>query len=93
MMPHPLDSFVDHLVTLVADRVLERLERSGRFAATPPPGTAPYDDPNYVTTRQAAGMLGITKRQLDELRRQGRGPQWVMLNGCIRYPLSTLPDR
>ena len=92
-MAHPLDSFVEHLVSLVTDRVVEHLERSGRLAA-PTPRAAHHDDPNYVTTRQAAGMIGITKRQLESLRRQGRGPKWVVTgDGCVRYPLSTLLDR
>lgn len=57
-------------------------------AATPErPVVAPT---RYLTTREAAGLLGVSERHLAALRASGSGPEFVRIGAAIRYPFDGL---
>ena len=46
-----------------------------------------------VTTTQAAEMLALKPRTLEDLRMDGRGPRFVRLgHRCVRYSHAALAD-
>ncbi len=63
-----------------------------RRAADPAP--APSD---FLTTREAAALLGVSAGHLKALRAEGRGPRCVRVGRSVRYRRSDLsvvpPDR
>jgi excisionase family DNA binding protein len=46
--------------------------------------------PEYLTTREAAAVLGVSERHLKTLRSEGRGPRFVRVGRSVRYPRETL---
>lgn len=42
----------------------------------------------YVTPQDLAARLAVSTRALENMRRTGRGPAFVRLPGCVRYPLA-----
>jgi predicted site-specific integrase-resolvase len=40
--------------------------------------------------KEAAGMLGVAARTLEEWRRQGRGPRWIRAGRIVLYPVDGL---
>ena len=54
----------------------------------PPPGQL------FLTTEQAAAVLGISKLTLERLRRQGgkQSPPYSMVGGVIRYVSTALEE-
>lgn len=60
--------------------------------AAPPANDAPAaaPEPEYVGTREAARLLGVSPRTLEGLRARGEGPPCVRIGKAVRYPLATL---
>lgn len=50
----------------------------------------PVQKPITYTTSQAAEQSGRPVEQLDQLREQGIGPQYIWLNGSPRYAPESL---
>lgn len=46
--------------------------------------------PEYLSTKQAAALLGVSVKHLETLRARGEGPPHVRLGKAIRYPRATL---
>ncbi|MEW7984562.1 MAG: helix-turn-helix domain-containing protein [Candidatus Thiodiazotropha sp.] len=50
---------------------------------------------NYklLSTSDAAELLGITTRKLEQMRQQGNGPKFIKLSPkCVRYRIKELVD-
>jgi hypothetical protein len=59
------------------------------------PAQAPASDaPEYLTTREAAALLGVNAKALAALRTAGKGPRFVRVGHAVRYPRAslTLPE-
>lgn len=62
-------------------------------AAPPPPASTtaePSDAPAYLTTAEAAALLGVSVRTLESLRAAGTGPRFVRVGRAVRYPREAL---
>lgn len=77
----------------------ERLALAGEGSAPAPPAppvavpspTAPANDaPDFLTTKQAAALLGVSVKHLEGLRARGGGPPFVRVGHAVRYPRATL---
>lgn len=44
----------------------------------------------YLTTREAAQRLNISKRFLENARRGGEGPRFIAMGSAIRYAVADL---
>lgn len=60
----------------------------GPALAAPPP--TPTNAPEYVSTAEAATILGISRRTLEGLRAKGQGPECVRIGKRVLYPLASL---
>lgn len=47
-------------------------------------------EPEYLTTAQAATLLGVSVKHLETLRVRGGGPPFERLGRAIRYPRAAL---
>ena len=56
------------------------------LAAAPPEGTPAT--PEYLTTRQAAELLGLSVKGLEAMRARGDGPRYIRVGHRVRYPAS-----
>jgi excisionase family DNA binding protein len=45
-----------------------------------------------LTTHEASGYLGLSRRTLERLRVEGTGPKFVKMGRCVRYIKSNLDD-
>ena len=75
----------------VSDRQAQlQRELASALAASAAPAEAPARpaaaSPRYLSTREAAEMLGTTPRALDAMRRRGTGPAYVLVGRRVRYP-------
>lgn len=52
------------------------------------PAPAPAE---YLTTAEAARLLGVSERHLERLRAVGRGPRWVTIGRSVRYARGDVP--
>ncbi|HTV19628.1 MAG TPA: helix-turn-helix domain-containing protein [Polyangiaceae bacterium] len=53
---------------------------------SPAPASAtPVEQPEFLDTRAAATLLGMTPKALESLRARGRGPAFVQIGRSIRY--------
>jgi hypothetical protein len=74
----------------------ERLALAEGAAPAPPAlaaanDTRPVDaEPEYVGTRDAARLLGISARTLEGLRLRGEGPPCIRIGRRVLYPLASL---
>ena len=57
-----------------------------RAATAEAPARPVVASPRFLTTREAAEMLGTTPRALDAMRRRGTGPAYVLVGRRVRYP-------
>lgn len=55
--------------------------------ASPAPSSG---TPEYLTTKQAAELLGLSVKGLEAMRAQGRGPKFIRIGHRIRYRRSDL---
>lgn len=53
-------------------------------AAAPAAPTEP--SPEYLTPKDAAAHVGVSVRTLENLRRAGKGPEFVRFGRAVRYP-------
>lgn len=90
-------SLLDALASAVAQRVVEQLrEPSGALAKTlPEQPPAKYEapkaaGPEYLSTAEAAALLGMTVKGLEGMRAKGTGPKFFRVGGRIRYRRSDL---
>lgn len=90
------------LAAVAADlaRCAQRLSLlAARLADTPKPeppkpqrGTPVWDGPpEWLDTKQAAKIMGVTVKGLESLRMRGVGPKYVRIGRSIRYRLQDLP--
>lgn len=59
-----------------------------------PPGAAPavaVSLPEYLTTAQAAALLGVSTKGLEAMRARGAGPRFVRIGKGVRYRACDLP--
>lgn len=73
----------------------DRLSGAGTYprpsdVAPAQPEREPTAEPEYLTTREAAAMLGVSVKHLEALRRRQKGPPFVRIGKAVRYPRSTL---
>ena len=63
-----------------------------RLAAAPAvvPAGAPAALPEYLTTAQAAALLGVSRKGLEQMRARGGGPPFLRVGKAVRYPRATL---
>lgn len=66
---------------------LARALRSAPAEAPARPKDAPLA---YLTTAEAADVLGVSTRTLEALRADGKGPRYVRIGKSVRYPESTV---
>jgi hypothetical protein len=52
----------------------------------PAPAPPPPSASEYLNTREAAELLGVSARTLEGLRAAGRGPVHVRIGRVVRYP-------
>jgi predicted DNA-binding transcriptional regulator AlpA len=45
----------------------------------------------YLTTREAAALLGVSVKGLAAMRARGAGPKYVRIGNRVRYVASELP--
>jgi hypothetical protein len=100
-MAHPIEQLLDALTDVIADKVAARLglrpivkavARSLLQAAeaAPEASAAPVE---YLTTQQAAALLGLTTRGLEGMRAKGTGPKSHKYGGRVRYRRSDLEPK
>lgn len=76
--------------------IAELEERLAEIDATPandvaapapasPPERAPAPAAEYLDTREAAALLGVSVKTLEGLRRRGGGPPFVRVGKVVRY--------
>jgi hypothetical protein len=59
--------------------------------AAPPANDAPPPAlPEYLSTKQAAALLGVSVKHLEGLRARGSGPPFVRIGHAVRYPAAEL---
>lgn len=80
------EDFIEELVDRIAARVAERiLHATVALPRTP--------QPEYLSTKQAATLLGLGRSTLECWRGHGRGPKFIKLpgaGGVVRYSRSDL---
>jgi excisionase family DNA binding protein len=54
------------------------------------PACPANDVPEYLTTAEAAKVLGVSECHLKALRAEGRGPAFLRLGKAVRYPRASL---
>jgi len=75
---------------------LLRLQTAANSNAAPPPVAAtpspapPASGPEYLTTAEAAELLGVTVKGLEGMRTRGKGPPFIRVGGRVRYCVSDL---
>ncbi|MCG7980294.1 MAG: helix-turn-helix domain-containing protein [Candidatus Thiodiazotropha endolucinida] len=53
----------------------------------------PIDNYKLLNTSDAAELLGITTRKLEQMRQHGNGPKFIKLSPkCVRYRIKELVD-
>jgi excisionase family DNA binding protein len=77
------EDLIDRIATRIAERVAERIP-------APPSPIAVPQQPEYLTTRQAAKVLALGTSTLEGWRSRGEGPAWVKIGTAIRYSRSDL---
>jgi hypothetical protein len=79
------------LASIVARAVAEALATAPANDAPPAPApSTPAIDTTgsaaeYLTTRQAADLLGLSVKGLEAMRAAGRGPKFVRIGHRVRY--------
>lgn len=77
------------LATLATRQAALTAELAAALRA-PSPAPVAAAAPEYLTTREAAVLLGVSTRTLEALRRAGQGPRFVRCGRAVRYPRDTL---
>jgi hypothetical protein len=75
------------LATLAARQAALTAELAEALRVAPAPAPpAPAAGPEYLTTAEVAGLLGVTVKGLERLRADGRGPRYIRVGRMVRYP-------
>jgi excisionase family DNA binding protein len=77
------------LASLSAQRAALETELAAALRVPAPARLAP-ELPEYLTTREAAALVGVSVRTLEALRAEGRGPRFVRIGRAVRYPRDTV---
>lgn len=90
MTRSPSDVLAD-LAALATRQAALTAELARALATASAPAQSPASDaPEYLTTREAAALLGVSTRTLEALRAEGRGPRYVRVGRAVRYPRDTV---
>lgn len=90
MTRSPSDVLAD-LAALATRQAALTAELARALAEASAPAQAPASAaPEYLTTREAAALLGVSTRTLEALRAEGRGPRHVRIGRAVRYPRDTV---
>jgi excisionase family DNA binding protein len=83
---------VAELAALAARQAELTAELAEAMRAAPVPAPLPVagDAPEYLTTDEAAALLGVSASHLKALRAEGRGPHHVRVGRAVRYPRAAL---
>lgn len=65
-------------------------ELARSLVAAPAAPPVPSDAPEFLTTAEAAALLGVSASHLKALRAEGRGPHHVRVGRSVRYPRAAL---
>lgn len=76
----------DELATLIQRAVREALAQQPQPTAV----QAPEPAAEYLNTKDAAKLLGISTKGLEGLRARGDGPKYIRIGKAIRYRRSDL---
>jgi excisionase family DNA binding protein len=77
-------ALADSLGALMADLVADgALNLSGM-----PRATATAKPAEYITAKQLAERLGLSRQTIDSWRYQGTGPRWRKLGRVVRYSVA-----
>jgi hypothetical protein len=60
---------------------------------TPPPPAAQHAVPEYLDTKAAATLLGVSPKGLEAMRARGEGPPFIRVGRRVRYVASELGRR
>jgi hypothetical protein len=81
----------DPLVQIRLSDLLALQRAAAGNAAAPAEPAAPSAPPHEIlTTREAAALLGVTPKGLEQMRAEGRGPKFFRVGRAIRYRRSDL---
>lgn len=90
-MTRPAHDILADLAALAARQAELTAELASALRApAPAPACPAYDAPEYLAPREAAALLGVSVRGLEDLRRSGRGPAFVRVGRSVRYPRAAL---
>lgn len=68
---------------------------ASKLASRPPPApvqpAAPSAPPEYLDTKAAAALLGVSAKGLEAMRTRGAGPPYVRIGRRVRYRAADLP--
>mgnify|MGYP001203675018 CR=1 FL=1 len=93
MAAEPIDSYVVSYPSAKTGRIRKRLiENQSAFSKLPPlkadqnaPAMLKQDAVGFLTTSQAAEILGLSAKTLANWRVSGKGPEFHRLGGAVRY--------
>lgn len=80
-------------VTQLLTQAAQRLTVIIKTLAKPQPAPAPLvpaGTPEYLTTRDAAALLGVSVKHLEAMRANGNGPPYIRVGKAVRYPRASL---
>ncbi|MEO8178259.1 MAG: helix-turn-helix domain-containing protein [Deltaproteobacteria bacterium] len=92
---------LDVKIADVAAAILELEERGAELSGAAPPNAAPAPAaappapaalPEYLDTKQAAAMLGVSVKTLEACRARGKPPPFTKIGRRVRYPLEGIRD-
>jgi hypothetical protein len=82
------------LAELSAKRAALETELAAALRVAAAPAPAPVEaGPEYLTTAEAAVMIGVSERHLKALRAEGRGPAFLRVGRAVRYPRSAIASQ
>jgi hypothetical protein len=70
-------------------RLASRRSAPARAPVAPPALVAPV--PEYLDTKQAAALLGVSAKGLESMRARGAGPKYIRIGNRVRYLARELP--
>lgn len=86
-MTRPASDVLADLAACAARQAALTAELAASLRAAPaaPPVHVASAAPEYLTTREAAALLGVSVRTLEGLRATGEGPRFVRVGRAVRY--------
>ncbi len=74
-----------------AAEMLTRLASRRPPAPAPAPAPPPVTALQYLDTKAAAALLGVSAKGLEAMRARGAGPKYIRVGNRVRYLASELP--